>query len=111
MYTAFITFKLRSEHRRAFIDACGENARKSIHEPGCYQFDLLESPTDPNLFFLFEIYDNEASFKKHIQTPHFFLWRDTVTPWYTEPPQFLFMNSLLPADSVRRHVKEAFMKS
>lgn len=110
MYTALITFELQKGHRQAFIDACSENGKKSIHEPGCYQFDLLEHHSDPDVFFLFEIYDNETSFKQHVQTPHFFHWRDTVTPWFAKPPKYLFMNTVLPTAAVRRHVKEAFMK-
>jgi quinol monooxygenase YgiN len=42
-----------------------------VKEPGCRRFDILNLASDPNHFFLYEIYDNEAALKAHRETPHF----------------------------------------
>ncbi|EKD78137.1 MAG: antibiotic biosynthesis monooxygenase [uncultured bacterium] len=111
MYTLVATIKLQPGHRDAFIKASHGDATGSIHhEPGCVRFDLLENPTDVNVFYLIEAYEDEAAFDAHLNTPHFFRWRDTVTPWFVEPPQVVFMNSLFPADPVWRHEKTALVK-
>lgn len=39
------------------------------------RFDLLENPTDTNMFYLIEAYEDEAAFDAHLNTPHFSLAR------------------------------------
>jgi quinol monooxygenase YgiN len=49
-----------------------ENARASTSlEPGCRQFDVLTDPARAGQVFLYELYDDEAAFKAHMQMPHF----------------------------------------
>ena len=40
-------------------------------EPGCLQFDAHRDPDDPNRFFLFERYADQAAFDAHGASPHF----------------------------------------
>ena len=54
-----------------FLAAITENGMASVKEPGCRRFDILNLASDPNHFFLYEIYDNEAALKAHRETPHF----------------------------------------
>jgi quinol monooxygenase YgiN len=57
--------------REKFLAAITENGMASVKEPGCRRFDILNLASDPNHFFLYEIYDNEAALKAHRETPHF----------------------------------------
>ena len=57
--------------REKFLAAITENGMASVKEPGCRRFDILNLGSDPNHFFLYEIYDNEAALKAHRETPHF----------------------------------------
>jgi quinol monooxygenase YgiN len=57
--------------REKFLAAITENGAASVKEPGCRRFDILNLASDPNHFFLYEIYDNEAALKAHRETPHF----------------------------------------
>jgi (4S)-4-hydroxy-5-phosphonooxypentane-2,3-dione isomerase len=57
--------------REKFLAAITENGAASVKEPGCRRFDILNLASDPNHFFLYEIYDNEAALKSHRETPHF----------------------------------------
>ena len=43
----------------------------SRKEPGCLFYQAQRSPTDPNLFFLYEQYVDEAGYEAHMATPHF----------------------------------------
>jgi (4S)-4-hydroxy-5-phosphonooxypentane-2,3-dione isomerase len=57
--------------REKFLAAITENGAASVKEPGCRRFDILNLASDPNHFFLYEIYDNEAALKSHRETAHF----------------------------------------
>jgi quinol monooxygenase YgiN len=39
-------------------------------EVGCYQYDLLQSPTEPQEFCIVERWDNEASLAQHTASEH-----------------------------------------
>ncbi|HET8854044.1 MAG TPA: putative quinol monooxygenase [Ktedonobacteraceae bacterium] len=43
----------------------------SLQEPGCSFYQAHRSPTDPNLFFLYEQYIDAAGYEAHMATPHF----------------------------------------
>ena len=43
----------------------------SLAEPGCLQYDVHRDRDDPNRFFLFERYVDEAALEAHGASPHF----------------------------------------
>ena len=43
----------------------------SKQEPGCLFYQAHRSKDDPQLFFLYEQYINEAGYEAHTVTPHF----------------------------------------
>jgi len=54
------------------IAACAETlTAESMKEPGVKLFLPYRSPTNPDLFFIFELYVNEAGWAAHQETPHF----------------------------------------
>jgi quinol monooxygenase YgiN len=40
-------------------------------EPGCKQYDLCRSLSDPALWILLETWDSEDDLEAHVNTPHF----------------------------------------
>jgi len=54
-----------------FLAAVKENGAASVKEPGCREFDIAVSQTDPNHVFILEVYDNEDAQKAHVATDHF----------------------------------------
>ena len=48
-----------------------EFAPLAREEPGCRKFFVSRSEDDPDRFFLYEEYDDEAAFDAHLETPHF----------------------------------------
>ncbi len=56
-------------------------ARNSLEkEPGCRHFDVCTDPDDPHTFFLYELYDDEASVEAHGQTEHYGAFRTRIDP-------------------------------
>lgn len=49
----------------------GELTAPSNAEPGMKVFLPYRSPTDENLFFIYELYENEAAWAAHQETAHF----------------------------------------
>jgi quinol monooxygenase YgiN len=69
-----VTVKVTVEpsNRDAFRDAAIENADgANKDEPGCQLFSVAQSKDDENVFFIYEIYDDEAALKAHQDAPHY----------------------------------------
>jgi quinol monooxygenase YgiN len=72
MQALVVEFRIRPEFVAAFEAAIEENARLSREtEPGCGQFDVCRDPADAALFFLYELYDDEAAVQAHLMSAHF----------------------------------------
>lgn len=77
-----VEFRIRPEYVHAFAHAIDVNARASRDtEPGCRQFDVCRDPADPQLFFLYELYDDEAAIQAHLRTPHFLAMEAQTAGW------------------------------
>jgi (4S)-4-hydroxy-5-phosphonooxypentane-2,3-dione isomerase len=57
--------------RANYLAAITENGAAAAKEPGCRRFDIVNLASDPNHFFLYEVYDSEAAFKAHRASEHF----------------------------------------
>jgi autoinducer 2-degrading protein len=72
MQALIVEFHIHPPRVEAFAAALADNARASLEtEPGCRQFDICRDPEDPTLFFLYEIYDDDAAIQVHLASPHF----------------------------------------
>jgi quinol monooxygenase YgiN len=52
----------------------------TMAEPGVILFLPCRSPTDPESFFVFELYRDESGWAAHQQTPHFKAFIDEMLP-------------------------------
>ena len=63
------------EAKEGEADAVAAIAQKligpTLAEPGVKAFVPYRSPTNPSLFFVYELYVDEAAWDAHQQTPHF----------------------------------------
>jgi autoinducer 2-degrading protein len=66
-----------------FLAAIKENGAASVKEPGCREFNIMVSATDPNHVFLFEVYDNDAAAQAHRTTEHFKKYAATTAKMVT----------------------------
>lgn len=72
MYHVAVAFDVQPEHHEEFIAASHADARDSaVDEPFTQRFELVVDENDPNRFYLDEVYDDAASFDKHMVSPHF----------------------------------------
>ena len=63
----FLAKSGREDELRSVLVALVPPSRREL---GCYQYDLLENPTDPRDFCFVERWDGDASLDKHGETAH-----------------------------------------
>ena len=72
MFVVTVLFELKTGARAAFLPAILANAQTSLsEEKACQRFDVCCDPNDETSVFLYEIYDDEAGFKAHLDRDHF----------------------------------------
>jgi (4S)-4-hydroxy-5-phosphonooxypentane-2,3-dione isomerase len=82
MLALVVEFRIQPEHIEAFDAAIRANAQASLDtEPGCRQFDVCRDPAEPQLFFLYELYDDEAAIQAHLHAPHFLQMDAATAGW------------------------------
>ncbi|MBF0157580.1 MAG: antibiotic biosynthesis monooxygenase [Magnetococcales bacterium] len=96
MQVTMVHVTVKPEAIQEFIAACRDNHEASIREPGNLRFDVLQDPTLPTHFVLYEAYAGVAEALAHKETTHYQVWRDTVAPMMAEPRRGIPMNGLFP---------------
>lgn len=82
MIALVVEFRIKPAHIDPFDVAIRANAQASVDkEPGCRQFDVCRDPEDAALFFLYELYDDEAAIQAHLQSPHFLQMNAATASW------------------------------
>ena len=85
VYVIVAELTVAPERLADFIAHSSEDGRASVaNEDGCRQFDVHVSADGSPTVVLYEVYDDRAAFEAHLQTPHFFRWRDATQDWITE---------------------------
>ena len=85
MITAHVIVHFKPEYRDIFMKEMVVHARKSLEEePGCYRYDVIEHPEDPNSCYVYGVYRDEAAWKAHGEAEHNKRWRELVLPWQSE---------------------------
>ncbi len=91
MYVVTVHFHVKPEHVTDFQAAMLVNARSSVEkEPGCRRFDVTVDEKDPAHFFLFEVYDDEAAFQKHMTMDHFATVNRVIEPFILDKSFAMF---------------------
>ena len=85
MLIVHVHVHVKAECVAAFKQACVENARESVKEPGIARFDVVQQTDDPARFVLEEVYRTADAPAKHKETAHYAKWRDTVASMMAEP--------------------------
>ncbi len=82
MQALVVEFRIRPAFIEEFAQAIADNARASREgEPGCRQFDVCRDPADPQVFFLYELYDDEAAVQAHLRAAHFAAFSARTADW------------------------------
>jgi (4S)-4-hydroxy-5-phosphonooxypentane-2,3-dione isomerase len=79
MIALFVALKVKPDQREKFLQAAEDDSTCSVRdEPGCVRFDVLADQNDPNRFYFYEVYRDDAALDAHRQAPHFGRWRATA---------------------------------
>lgn len=82
MFVVIVDFVIKPDFVEAFRAEMLSNARASRdREPGCRRFDVAFSDQDRSAVFLYELYDDAASFAAHQQERHFKEFDAKTAPW------------------------------
>jgi autoinducer 2-degrading protein len=71
-YVVVVDIVTRPGAAEAFGALIAANAAASLREePGCRRFDVCQSAKEPEVFLLYEIYDDAEAFAAHLKAAHF----------------------------------------
>lgn len=85
MYVQFVTINVKPGFSDAFEEAFRINYEGSRKEPGNHRFDVLRSPDDPLAYTIYEVFESEAAFLAHKQTPHYAECTRRINPITVQP--------------------------
>jgi len=81
-FALVVKIRIKPDCIGEFMAAVQENGKAAREtEPGCRTFDILVDPNDATSAMLYEVYDDEAAFEAHQNTPHFKKYLDTALQW------------------------------
>jgi autoinducer 2-degrading protein len=103
MVVLHVTVQVKPEHVSEFLEVVRHDAEHSEKdEPGCLRFDVIQDKDDPNRFYFYEVYQDEAALEAHRQTPHFKLYFEKSRSLLTAPPERRIGKNVVPADAAWR---------
>jgi quinol monooxygenase YgiN len=80
-------FRAKAGNEAALKAVLSSLVAPTRRELGCYQYDLLESPTDAQEFCLVERWENEKALEQHTETEHVRKALAEAAPLTEEPPE------------------------
>jgi len=99
MFVLMVKVKVKPEKRQQFLNVIEDDSICSVRdEPGCVRFDVLQDNDDPNTYYFYEVYQDEAAVAAHLQTPHLARWLEASKEVCSEPSQVTRVTSIFPRD-------------
>jgi len=75
----WVKVRVKPAERARFLAAIEQDALGSERdEPGCCRFNVLQDDADPNTYYFYEVYKDEAALEAHRAAPHYAKWRAAV---------------------------------
>lgn len=72
-------FQVKPGKLESFLELAADDAQHSVaDEPGCRQFTVTVDREQTDRVLLFEVYDDEAAFDAHLETPHLQAFRTGI---------------------------------
>lgn len=70
-FVLLVEFDVDPASLGSFVSLIETNAQDSVgKEPGCFQFDVMQTLDDPNKVVLYEVYASEQAFQMHMGMTH-----------------------------------------
>lgn len=98
MLAMLVKVRVKPEGRQRFLEAIEVDALGSERdEPGCYRFNVLQDAQDPNVYYFYEVYEDQAALEKHRTMPHYAPWR-AAADTLDGPTEATRCTTVFPAD-------------
>jgi autoinducer 2-degrading protein len=76
MLAMWVKVRVKPSERERFLEAIEHDALASERdEAGCYRFNVLQDAADANVYYFYEVYEDQAALEKHRTMPHYAVWR------------------------------------
>ena len=100
MLAIWVKVRIKPEQRQRFLQAIEVDALGSERdEPGCLRFNVLQDAQDPNVYYFYEVYKDQAALEAHRAAPHYAVWR-AVADVLDGPAEPTRCQPVFPADGV-----------
>ena len=100
MLVLMVNVKVKPGRRDEYITAVrADGEGTTTNEEGNFQFSVVQDNEDPDRFFLFEVYRDEAALEAHRQMPHFLKYREAVADIYAEETVRRLGTNVFPDDA------------
>jgi autoinducer 2-degrading protein len=97
MLALWVKVRIKPDKRDQFLKAIEVDALGSEgDEPGCLRFNVLQDQEDPNVYYFYEAYRDEAALEAHRAAPHYAVWR-AAADTLDGPAQATRTRSVFPA--------------
>ncbi len=76
MIAIWVKARIKPAQRQRFLEAIEADALGSERdEPGCHRFNVLQDEQDLNVYYFYEVYEDQAALEAHRAMPHYAVWR------------------------------------
>lgn len=78
-FVLIVDLEVKPEALETFLEAARGQVEQTVcNEPGCLQFDIIQSNDDKTKFTHYEVFEDQAAFQAHTTMPHTLAFRDKV---------------------------------
>jgi (4S)-4-hydroxy-5-phosphonooxypentane-2,3-dione isomerase len=81
MYIILGTIRVKPEHLAEFLVRVREHAARSLCEPGCVRYDVLQDCDDPHIICLYEVFRREEDLEVHHSQDYYEQWMTMSRDW------------------------------
>ena len=98
MLAMWVKVRVKPELRQRFLEAIEVDALGSERdEPGCLRFNVLQDESDENVYYFYEVYQDQAALDAHRAMPHYDVWR-AAADTLDGPPEATRCRTIFPMD-------------
>ena len=97
MLAIWVKVRVKPQLRQRFLEAIEVDALGSErNEPGCLCFNVLQDEHDENVYYFYEVYEDQAALETHRTTSHYAAWR-AAADTLDGPAQLTRCTTVFPA--------------
>ena len=79
MLAMWVKVRVKPAEKARFLAALEQDALGSERdEPGCCRFNVLQDAAEPNTYYFYEVYKDEAALEAHRAAPHYAVWKEAA---------------------------------